>query len=346
VGTGGSGQVDVDAQGRVLLEFPWDRGDGKEGKSQHRVHVAAPWAGAGWGTIHLPRIGQLVLVEFLEGDPDRPIITGRVYSQNHAFPYALPENKTQSGTKSRSLGDGAGAENFNELRFEDKKGSEHVFLQAEKDLTENVKHDRTTTIQHNDHCTVVGGGGDKKGQQKLVVQQGDQLLLVEEGDQVFEDKQGNQALYALDGKQMIRIDKGPQDFLVGDGTRTVDVQKGDNVKTISGDDTTSCSSFKVDAQQTIELEAQSKIVLKCGGSTITLEPAAITVKTGGASIKLEAAQVTITAPQVTVKGNGKLALQGPMIEMAADAMLTVKGAIAQVTGSGMLKLGGGVTMAG
>jgi uncharacterized protein involved in type VI secretion and phage assembly len=346
VGTGGSAQVDVDAQGRVLLQFPWDRGDGKAGKSQHRVHVAAPWAGAGWGTTHLPRIGQLVLVEFLEGDPDRPIVTGRVYSQNHAFPYALPENKTQSGTKSRSLGEGAGAENFNELRFEDKKGSEHVFLQAEKDFTINVKHDRMATVAHFDYTTVAGGEGGAKGEMRYEVVQGDQFLLTKEGNQMVAVQKGKQVVWNQEGNQVFRIDQGNQETVLKQGDRTVEVQQGDNTRTISGADATSCDTQAVTAQQTITLEANSKIELKCGGSTITLEPSAITLKVGGSSAKLEAAQVTITSPQVTVKGNAKVALQGPMVEVSADAMLTLKGAMTQVTGSGMLKLGGGVTMAG
>ena len=104
------------------------------------VRVAQVWAGGRWGSMHIPRIGQEVIVEFLEGDPDRPIITGRVYNGDNKPPYDLPANQTQSGTKSRSS-KGGSPNNFNELRFEDKKGDEHVYLQAEKDLQIYVKHD-------------------------------------------------------------------------------------------------------------------------------------------------------------------------------------------------------------
>jgi len=180
VGSGGTGEIDVDADARVLLQFPWDRGDGKDGKSKHRVHVASVWAGTGWGFVQLPRVGQEVLVEFLEGDPDRPIVTGRVYNSAHKPPYDLPANKTQAGWKSRTLG--GGSDNFNELRFEDKKGEEHVFAQAEKDLkvlvkndeTRDVQHDRTTTIKNHDTRTV------KEGNDEHTVEKGNQS---EEGNQ-------------------------------------------------------------------------------------------------------------------------------------------------------------------
>src|SRR5205823_10999113 len=113
VGTGNDGDIDVDENGRILLQFPWDRGDGKDGKSKHRVHVASVWAGQQWGFVQIPRLGQQVLVEYFEGDLDRPVVTGRVYDKDNKPPYTLPANKTQSGWKSRTLG--GTASNFNEI---------------------------------------------------------------------------------------------------------------------------------------------------------------------------------------------------------------------------------------
>jgi type VI secretion system secreted protein VgrG len=131
-------EIYTDNYGRVKVKFHWDRlGKGDETTSCW-VRVAQVWAGSNFGSIHIPRIGQEVIVDFLEGDPDRPIITGRVYNFDNEVPYELPGNQTQSGIKSRST-KGGDLDNFNELRFEDKKGSEHVFLQAEKDLMVNVK---------------------------------------------------------------------------------------------------------------------------------------------------------------------------------------------------------------
>ena len=102
--------------------------------------MAQTWAGAKWGAINIPRIGQEVIVDFIEGDPDRPVITGRVYNDDNMPPYDLPANDTQSGVKTRSSR-GGGPININEFRFEDKKGEELIFLQAEKDQEVRVKHD-------------------------------------------------------------------------------------------------------------------------------------------------------------------------------------------------------------
>lgn len=151
-----------DQYARVKVQFHWDREGQQDENSSCWVRVAQLWAGKTWGGIHIPRIGQEVIVEFLEGDPDRPIITGRVYNADEMPPYGLPANKTQSGIKSRSSKGGTGA-NFNEFRFEDKKGSEQVYLHAEKnqdivvenDETHSVGHDRTKTIG-NDETTDVG----------------------------------------------------------------------------------------------------------------------------------------------------------------------------------------------
>jgi type VI secretion system secreted protein VgrG len=154
-------EIDTDKYGRVKVQFHWDREGKKDENSSCYVRVAQVWAGTKWGGMHIPRIGQEVIVHFLEGDPDQPIITGRVYNGDSMPPYDLPTNATQSGIKSRSSAKGA-ADNFNEIRFEDKKGSEELFMQAEKDLKTNVKndetrdigHDRTTKIKNNDTLEV------------------------------------------------------------------------------------------------------------------------------------------------------------------------------------------------
>jgi type VI secretion system secreted protein VgrG len=148
-------EIFTDEHGRVKLKFHWDPDPKADASSSCFVRVAQVWAGDGWGGMHIPRIGQEVIVSFLEGDPDRPIITGRVYNGFNRPPYPLPDNHTQSGLKSRSTPGGA-PDNFNEIRFEDKKGEEELHIQAEKDLTTLVKHDRATTILHNDTLQIQG----------------------------------------------------------------------------------------------------------------------------------------------------------------------------------------------
>ena len=140
-------EIYTDEHGRVKLQFHWDRYGKKDENSSCWVRVSQLWAGKTWGGIHIPRMGQEVIVEFLEGDPDRPIVTGRVYNGDHTPPYALPANKTQSGIKSRSSKGGSGA-NFNEIRMEDKKGSEEVYIHAEKDQNNIVENDETTSVGH------------------------------------------------------------------------------------------------------------------------------------------------------------------------------------------------------
>ena len=130
VGSSGE-EIWTDKYGRVKLQFHWDRYGKSDQDSSCWVRVAQVWAGKGWGVMHIPRIGQEVIVEFLEGDPDRPIVTGRVYNADNMPPYELTANQTQSGIKSRST-KGGGEDNFNEIRMEDKKGSGRRLLKRTK----------------------------------------------------------------------------------------------------------------------------------------------------------------------------------------------------------------------
>jgi type VI secretion system secreted protein VgrG len=138
-------EIWTDEFGRVKVQFHWDRYGKSDENSSCWVRVAQVWAGGKWGGMHIPRMGQEVIVEFLEGDPDRPIVTGRVYNADNMPPYALPDDKTQSGLKSRST-KGASADNFNEIRFEDKKGEEELYVHAEKNQTVVVENDQTITV--------------------------------------------------------------------------------------------------------------------------------------------------------------------------------------------------------
>lgn len=154
-------EIYVDQYGRVKVSFHWDRQGQKDGTDSCWVRVAQIWAGTNWGWITIPRVGQEVIVDFLEGNPDRPIITGRVYNADRMPPYALPDSKTQSGWKSRSSL-GGGTADFNEIRFEDKAGSEQLFIHAQKDRlvevendeTQDIGHDRSETV-HNDETITI-----------------------------------------------------------------------------------------------------------------------------------------------------------------------------------------------
>jgi type VI secretion system secreted protein VgrG len=145
-------EVRTDNLGRVRVRFHWVRND-EHAKDSCWVRVAQPWAGSKFGALFIPRVGHEVVVEFLEGDPDRPIITGSVYNAVSLPAYDLPQNQTQSGIKTRSTKNG-GDDNYNEILFEDKKDEEKLRLQAERDYLITVKHDSTGKVGHDQKHTV------------------------------------------------------------------------------------------------------------------------------------------------------------------------------------------------
>lgn len=167
-------EIHTDGHGQVKVQFHWDRARQYNENSSCWIRVSQPWAGAGWGSIFLPRIGQEVIVSFLESDPDRPIITGRVYNGLNMPPYPLPDEKTKSTIKSMSSPDSGGV---NEIRFEDKAGEEQLFIHAEKTLDTRVKgpsrefvggkrhlivkEDQLEKVEGDKHLTVMGDHKEK-----------------------------------------------------------------------------------------------------------------------------------------------------------------------------------------
>jgi type VI secretion system secreted protein VgrG len=176
--TGPAGQeIHTDNHGRVKVQFHWDRYGKKDENSSCWIRVSHPWAGSGFGGVHIPRIGQEVIVDYLNGDPDQPLIVGRVYNTEQPHPWGLPASATQSGFLTRSTLGGS-YDNANALRFEDKKGEEQLWIHAEKnqdievendethwvgrdrtktidrDETNHIKRDRTETVDHNETITV------------------------------------------------------------------------------------------------------------------------------------------------------------------------------------------------
>ena len=150
--TGPSGEeIYPDEHGRVKVQFHWDRQGKKDESSSCWIRVSQVWAGTGWGAMFIPRINQEVIVDFIEGDPDRPIITGRVYHGSNTPPYSLPAEKTKSTVKSNSSKGGGGS---NEIRFEDKKGSEEIFIHGQKDWTIAIGNDKNQTVGNNESLSV------------------------------------------------------------------------------------------------------------------------------------------------------------------------------------------------
>ena len=146
-------EIYTDEFGRIKVQFHWDREGEKNEDSSCWVRVAQTWAGRQWGTIYIPRIGHEVVVDFLEGDPDHPIIIGSMYNAENMPPYGLPGSKTQSGLKTRSSLGGGGSD-FNELRFEDKAGSEEVYFHAQKNFVRYVEHDDKLDVRNDQTITI------------------------------------------------------------------------------------------------------------------------------------------------------------------------------------------------
>lgn len=177
-----SEEIWPDKYGRVRVRFPWDR----EGKYACWVRVVQQWAGKGWGFQWIPRVGDEVMVAFLDGDPDRPLVVGSVYNHDNMPPFSLPDNKTQSGFKTRSSMKG-GSDNFNMIRFEDKKGSEELYLHAEKDMLTMVENHETRKVGESRETTIAQD--DKED-----VQQGNHELTVDQGDRKCTISMGNDTL--------------------------------------------------------------------------------------------------------------------------------------------------------
>ena len=199
--TGPSGEeIHCDEYGRVKVHFLWDRAGKTDDTSSCWVRVAQSFSGKWGGSWTLPRVGDEVLVAFVDGDPDRPVAIGSVYNAEQKPIYALPANKTQSGIKTKSS-KGGGAANFNELRFEDKKGSEEINIQAEKDMTLLIKNDRTETVKNN-RTEIVDGKHTEttKLDRTATVTQGNESLTVKMGNMDTLVKMGNITTKASMGK--------------------------------------------------------------------------------------------------------------------------------------------------
>lgn len=294
-------EIWVDKYGRVKVSFHWDIHGVDDDGASCWVRVSSAWAGRGFGWIQVPRVGEEVIVDFLEGDPDRPIITGRVYNGTNTPPWALNANQTRAGLRTRSSKGGA-EKNANELYFEDKKGEEQVFLHAERalvteveaDETRTVGHDRTTTIQNADTRTV---------------KEADDTATVEKGNQSIEIKMGNRSLVLGNGNESIEIKKGNQAIKLGMGDQSLELSMGNQSITLKlGNQTTKANLGKISS------EAMQKIELKVGQSSIVIDQMGVQIK--GMMVKVE--------------GQVQTEVKGLMTTVSGTAMLTAKGGITMI----------------
>ena len=259
VGTSGN-EIDTDEHGRVRIQFHWDRLGTNDENSSCWVRVSTPWASSGYGMVALPRIGDEVVVQFVNGDPDRPIITGAVYNKENTPPWELPAQATVNGVKSRSSKDGT-ADTANEIRFDDKKGSEYVWFGAQKDYYRVVKNDAFDWVQNNETKKVT------KTREEVI------------GENWFMDITKDVMHHV---GQDLHINVDGDIFWTGAATLQVKLAKDFNIKLDQGDlgiQTGTINKVQVKAG-TVVIEATQGITLKCGGSLVNLSPAGVDIVGG------------------------------------------------------------------
>jgi type VI secretion system secreted protein VgrG len=245
-------EIWVDQYGRVKVQFFWDRAGNMDENSSCWIRVAQLWAGKGWGAIFTPRIGQEVIVDFLEGDPDRPIITGRVYNANQTVPYTLPDEQTKSTVKSMSSKGGGG---FNEIRLEDKKGSEQVFIHGEKDEDIRIKNDAREWIGEDRSLIVIRDQMEKIGRDSHGHFMRDQIGKVERDHHLD-----------IEGKEAIKI--------VGSHSKTV---QGDVIEVFQGNQSTQVTQNVYIKGMQVVIEAMTGLTIKVGGNFVTIDSSGVTI---------------------------------------------------------------------
>src|SRR6267154_5852493 len=286
-------EIWTDKYGRVKVQFHWDRYGKANETSSCWVRVSHAWAGKKWGAFNVPRIGQEVIIEFLEGDPDHPIITGRVYNGEAMPPYDLPGKATVSTLKSNSSKGGAG---FNEIRFEDNKGSENIFIHAEKDEDVRVKNDAKEWIGNDRHLYV------KNNQTEHVINDRNELV-----DNDHKEKIGNDRHLNVVGKEAKEVGANLSLTVKGD---VIEVFKGNH-----SEDTTSDYYLKAD---NIVIEGKTNVTVKVGGSYIAIESGGIKIGTTG-TLELE------STGALSAKSDAQSELSSPQTSVSGDTMVTIKG---------------------
>jgi type VI secretion system secreted protein VgrG len=299
--TGPQGEeIYTDEFGRVKVRFHWDRGEAQHEKTSCWIRVSQT---GGLGNVILPRVGHEVLVDFLDGDPDRPIVVGRVFNRQHMPLYKLPEHKTRALWRTKRYGDtgrypdtkalDTGEPGANEIRFEDKGGHEEIFVHAERDMNSRIRFDESIHVGHNQEVMIGFDRTEYVGR-----------------DEVVQIGRHQTDTIAKNRKQSVGVD---ETLDVGSNqTETVGAKR--STKVGSSDQLTVGTSLKVDAGTTIAEQAPQSITLTSGPSSIKIDPSGITIK--GPIIKIEATAI--------------LDAKGAITNVSGSAMVTVKGGIIMI----------------
>jgi type VI secretion system secreted protein VgrG len=345
-GPGGE-EIFTDKYGRIKVQFHWDRQGKKDDKSSCWVRVAQSWAGRSFGTWYLPRIGQEVVVTFLEGDPDRPLVVGSVYNAEQTVPFALPGNKTQSGLRTHSSLGGSGS-NCNEFRFEDLKGSEVVLFHAEKDLTKEVEHDASHWVGHDETTTVDHDRTEHVKHDETITIDNNRTETVHANETITIDKNRTETVHA---NETITIDQNRTETVKMNETVTVvqnrahtvvlnealtvgvarveTVGPGGETITVAG-----ARTISVGQDQSIGVKGDQSIDVT-GNETTTIHKDRSTSVTGGNETLEVKNSITISAgddivvknkkASITMAANGDITIEGKQITIKGSADVIIKG---------------------
>jgi type VI secretion system secreted protein VgrG len=288
-------EIWTDEYGRVKVKFRWDQSSAQDETCSCWVRVMQAWAGKLWGSNFIPRIGQEVVVSFLDGDPDRPLITGGVYNAEQIVPYVLPDEQTKSTIKTNSSKGGNGS---NELRFEDKSGSEEIYLHAQKDLNVEVLNNQTVTVHKTRSATIL------EEDDKLSVEKGNRMIAVKEGNETHEVK----------GKRDLSV--------TGNETHT---NQADFTQTVSGNFT-----LKVSGNLTIEVSGSVKIK---AGTDLTNEAGTSLENKAGTDLTNEAGTSLTNKAGTTMSNEANISISSKANAshtVESSGMMVVKGAIVKI----------------
>ena len=254
-------EIHVTDEGRIRVRLLWDHRKDATAANTIEVRMMQPWSGNGWGMQHFPRVGTEVAVAFINGDPDDPIVVGSLYNGTHKHPFPLPAEKTKSGIKTRSTLKG-GTADYNELFFDDKKGSELVSLHAQKDNKITVENDQTTYVMRHLVETVDANRTRKVGGNEVMKVEGKQTETIK-GDRTQEISQGNDSMTVKMGNRTTEISMGNESLAVKMGNITIKADLGK-----------------------ISVEAMQSIELKVGANSVKIDQTGVTIK--GIMVKIEA----------------------------------------------------------
>jgi type VI secretion system secreted protein VgrG len=307
-------EIWTDKHGRVKVQFPWDREGKSDEQSSCWVRVAQVWAGQGWGGIHIPRLGQEVVVQFLEGDPNRPLVTGSLYNADNPPPYPLPAGATQSGIKTRST-KGGSADNFNEIRLEDRKGAEEMHLQAERDMSTLVKHDQSTTVQNDQTVAVQANRSLSVGGNESHAVTGTRSLSVT-GDDTQSFSANRQISvtgtdsHAITGARTETYQGGRSRSVTGADSTTVE---GGNKETTVHGEYNITADAKYLVQQAGNQLLISTLVMLEGMADVTITNPGSTISMSGGAVNIFAGKeinLTCGSAQISLTSDGTISITG------------------------------------